>query len=499
MDLLTLLDGLMPYQVQDNKKLEEIIPTSIEMDHRKVEKGTLFVCTVGAKFDGHQFASDVVERGAVAIVAQRKLDVNIPVIIVPDARRAIAFLADRFSNSPTRKLRLIGVTGTNGKTTMTHLIEKILEDQGNITGRIGTMNMKIGDQLLESTHTTPEAHELQKAFAKMVEVKSKYAVIEVSSHAVLQGRVRGCNFRSMVFTNLTQDHLDYHGTMEEYMRAKGLLFSQLGNRYDESDLKYAILNADDEVHKYYKQITPAQVITYGIDDPNADVWAKKITLTGQGTSFTVECFKGQEDFQVNMLGKFNIYNVLGALSAGLVEGISLTQMKKSIEAMEGVRGRVEPVDAGQDFTVIVDYAHTPDSLENVLTTIKEFSTGNIFCIIGCGGDRDRTKRPIMANIAAEYADMSVFTSDNPRSEDPEQIITDMIAGLIQEEVPQTKYVSIVNRKEAIDWAIQQAKPEDVILIAGKGHETYQQVKDQVLNFDDRAVALEALEVLTKRS
>lgn len=499
MDLLTLLDGLMPYQVQGDFKLEEILLSSIEMDHRKVGKGTLFVCTIGAKFDGHQFAKQVVEMGAVAILSQKKLDVKIPVILVPDTRRAISFLADRFYSSPTHKLRVIGVTGTNGKTTMTHLIEKILEDQGNTTGRIGTMNIKIGDQLIESKHTTPESHELQKAFSKMVEVHSTYAVIEASSHAIHQGRVRGCNFRSIVFTNLTQDHLDYHGTMEEYKRAKGLLFAQLGNRYDKDDLKYAILNADDKAHEYYKQITSAQVITYGIDNSGADIWAKNIKITGQGTSFTVECFSGREDFQIKMLGKFNIYNVLGALAAGLVEGLSLAQMKRSIEAVEGVRGRVEPVDAGQEFTVIVDYAHTPDSLENVLTTIKEFSKGNIVCIIGCGGDRDRTKRPIMASIATKYADMSVFTSDNPRSEEPEQIIEDMVEGLIQEKVSQTKYKSIVNRKEAIHWAIQQAKPNDVILIAGKGHETYQQVKDQILGFDDRAVALEALKLLTNRA
>jgi UDP-N-acetylmuramoyl-L-alanyl-D-glutamate--2,6-diaminopimelate ligase len=492
MDLLTLMDSLIPYQVKGNDQLEQIQISSIEIDSRKVSAGSLFVCTIGANFDGHQFAAEVVEQGAAVILAQRPLDVGVPVIIVPDTRRALSYLADRFYNHPTQNLRLIGVTGTNGKTTMTHLIEKIFEDQGKKTGRMGTMNIKIGDQVVESKHTTPESHELQKAFSKMVEVGSEYSVIEVSSHAIHQGRVRGCNFRTVVFSNLTQDHLDYHCTMEEYKRAKGLIFAQLGNRYSDEDPKYAILNADDEAHHYYKQITPAQVLTYGIDDSKADIWAKNIRLTGQGTSFTVECYNGQEEFHLQLLGKFNVYNVLGAIGAGLVEGFSLSEMKKSIEAVKGVRGRVEPVDGGQDFTVIVDYAHTPDSLENILSTVKEFAKGKIYSIVGCGGDRDRTKRPIMANIATNYADIAVFTSDNPRSEEPEQIIQDMVSGLIQNKIPQTKYTSITDRREAIFWAIQQAEANDVVLIAGKGHETYQQIKGCVIDFDDRAVALEAL-------
>jgi UDP-N-acetylmuramoyl-L-alanyl-D-glutamate--2,6-diaminopimelate ligase len=493
MDLRTLLGSLIPYQVQGNHRLEDIKVSAVEMDSRKVSEKSLFVCTVGTTFDGHHFAAQVEEQGAAAIVAQKSLDVDIPVIIVPDTKRALAFLADRFYQHPTHRLRLIGVTGTNGKTTMTHLIEKIFEDKGKKTGRIGTMNIKIGDELLETKHTTPESPELQRAFSRMVDVGSDYAVIEVSSHAIHQGRVRGCNFKTVVFTNLTQDHLDYHGTIEEYKRAKGLIFSQLGNKYDKDDLKYAVLNADDEAHHYYKQITPAQVLTYGINHSDVDIWAKNIKLTGQGTSFTVECFNGEEDFHLHMLGKFNIYNVLGAIGAGLVEGISLSEMKESIESIKGVRGRVEPVDGGQDFTVIVDYAHTPDSLENVLTTIKEFAKGKIYCIVGCGGDRDRSKRPIMANIAATYADMTVLTSDNPRSEDPNIIIQDMEVGLHQENVPPSRYVSIPDRREAIFWAIRHAKVDDVVLIAGKGHETYQQIKDQVIDFDDRAVAIEALD------
>lgn len=491
MDLETLIYPLALYRVQGEQNLKEIELASIEMDSRKVRKGTLFVCIKGYQVDGHQFAQDAVQKGAVALISERPIDVEVPVIIVPDSRRALAFIANRFYGNPTHSLRLIGVTGTNGKTTITHLIEAILEDQGKKTGRIGTINMKIGEEVIDVPNTTPESLELQQSFSRMLEVGSKYAVIEASSHAIHMGRIRGCNFRTVVFSNLTQDHLDYHGTMEEYKRAKGLIFAQLGNRYDENDLKYAVLNADDEAHRYYKQITPAQVITYGIAE-EADIRAKNIKITSQGTSFTVECFGGVEQFHLQMLGKFNVYNVLGAIGAGLVEGISLSNMKRSIEKVKGVRGRFEPVVAGQDFTVIVDYAHTPDSLENVLSTIKEFAVGHIYCVVGCGGDRDRGKRPLMAQISAKYADFTVLTSDNPRSEDPAAIVHDMIEGLNQKQVPQTKYTSIIDRKEAISWAIKRARTGDVVLIAGKGHETYQIIKDQVNHFDDREVALAAI-------
>jgi UDP-N-acetylmuramoyl-L-alanyl-D-glutamate--2,6-diaminopimelate ligase len=494
MNLQTLLQPLIPYQIQGNHEFGDIDISSIEMDSRMVSKDSLFICVVGSSFDGHKFASIAVEQGAAAIVSEIPLEVDVPVIIVPDSRRAMSVLADRFYHSPTSKLRLIGVTGTNGKTTMTHIIEQLLEDQGKRTGRIGTINSKIGEEVVDSGMTTPESIDLQKAFSRMVEVGSEYAVIEASSHAIHIGRIRGCNFRTVVFTNLTQDHLDYHGTMEEYKRAKGLIFAHLGNRYDGGNAHFAILNADDEAHHYYQQITPAQVITYGIDNHKADIWAKNIQITSQGTTFSVESFKGTETFQLKMLGKFNVYNVLGAIGVGLVEGFTLSQMKATLEDVKGVRGRMEPVDAGQEFAVIVDYAHTPDSLENVLHTIQGFNTekGKVYCIIGCGGDRDRTKRPIMAQIAIKYADISIFTSDNPRSEDPNQIIEDMVNGLIEEETSHTKYKTIIDRREAIKWTLHQAKPGDIVLIAGKGHETTQKVKDKVFTFDDKQVALDIL-------
>lgn len=492
MDLHTLTQDLIPKQIDQHVALHQINIRSIEMDSRKVQPGSLFVCLSGFNMDGHQFAAEAVQNGAIAVMAEKAVDVSVPVIIVPDTRRALAFVADRFYDSPTRALRLIGVTGTNGKTTITHLIAEMLEQCGYRTGRMGTINMQIGDIETPLANTTPESLELQKGFRQMVDAGCSHAVIEASSHAIHMGRVRGCNFGTVVFSNLTQDHLDYHGTMANYKQAKGLLFAQLGNRYDPEDLKFAILNADDPAYETYRTYTPAQVLTYGIHNRQADIKAKNIVLTPQGTSFTVEYLQEEENIEVRLLGQFNVYNVLGAIGAGLVEGLTLKDMKNSLLHVDGVPGRMEAVDAGQDFSVIVDYAHTPDSLENALATIKQFAQGKIFCIVGCGGDRDRTKRPLMAHIASRYADVSVLTSDNPRSEDPEKIILDMKEGLISNEVPQNKYQTFVERREAIHWAIQQAAPDDVILIAGKGHETYQEIKGRKYHFNDKQVALEAL-------
>ncbi|GGK15655.1 UDP-N-acetylmuramoyl-L-alanyl-D-glutamate--2,6-diaminopimelate ligase [Caldalkalibacillus thermarum] len=503
MQLAELVQDLIPYRVQisahhssaeqpDDGHLRGIEISSIELDSRQVKPGSLFVCIPGFQVDGHQFVSQAIERGAVAILAQKPLDVPVPVIIVPDTRRALAYVANRFYGFPTQKLRLIGVTGTNGKTTVTYLIEKMLEDQGRKTGRIGTINMKIGDRLVEVKNTTPESLHLQQAFHDMLQAKCSHAVIEVSSHALDMGRVRGCNFGVAIFTNLTQDHLDYHQSMEEYKRAKGLLFSQLGNGISERDLKYAILNADDPASSYYAKITPAQVLTYGIKSERADIKAADITLSPRGVSFTVHYGTEQEQFNVPLVGMFNVYNVLAAVGAGVVEGLSLRQISDSLSEVQGIPGRMEVVEAGQDFTVIVDYAHTPDSLANVLSTARQLARKRLICVVGCGGDRDRGKRPLMAQMAVKYADLTVLTSDNPRSEDPAAIIRDMEKGLIEQDVSQTKYTSIIDRRQAIHWAINKAEKDDVIIIAGKGHETYQEIKGQRFHFDDREVAREAL-------
>lgn len=484
--LRDLLKPLLPVRVTGDDNLEI---TGLTADSRKVKPGTLFVCLKGFTVDGHAFAAKAVEQGAVAVLAEQDVDVPATVVRVPDTRRAMAMLADRFYGSPTRELKLIGVTGTNGKTTTTHLIDKILRDQEKRTGLIGTIHMRIGDQYEEIKNTTPDAIDLQSSFRRMRDIGTEYAIIEVSSHALELGRVRGCDVHTAVFTNLTQDHLDYHKTMENYRFAKSLLFSQLGNSYDPHRPKTAVLNVDDESSKLYATVTSARVITYGIDQP-ADVRADDISITSRGTSFTVHSFAGSIRLNLKLMGKFNVYNALAAIAVTLAEGVPLEQIKASLEEVSGVSGRFESVDAGQPFTVLVDYSHTPDSLENALLTVKEFAQGRIFCIVGCGGDRDRTKRPIMAQIATKYADVSVLTSDNPRSEDPQAILDDMLAGL--SDVPPNRYTTMVDRREAIRYAVSQAREHDVILIAGKGHETYQIIKGQVLPFDDREVAREAI-------
>lgn len=483
MKLHTLLSSLPFYKSDDN---QNPTITSIENDNRLIQQGSLFVCVKGYTVDGHDFAADAVSRGAAAVIAQRPLDLSVPVIIVKDSVRAMAVLGDYFYNHPTQKLTLIGITGTNGKTTISHLIEKIVRDTKKKTGIIGTMYTKIDDEILETKNTTPDSVTLQKTFHRMVENDIDVAVMEVSSHALELGRVHGCDYDIAIFSNLTQDHLDFHKTMENYKFAKSLLFSQLGNKFDEKKRKFAIINQDDEASADFIKYTAAHVLTYGIDH-NADIMAKNIVVTSKGTTFTLHAQGIMKEVQLQLVGKFSVYNVLAAVSAGVCLGLDLDHIIASLQEVKGVSGRFELVNEGQDYTVIVDYAHTPDSLENVLKTVNEFSKGETYVIVGCGGDRDRTKRPIMANIACQYATHPVFTSDNPRSENPEDILKDMEAGVLGKD-----YTVIVDRKEAITKVINEAKSNDVILIAGKGHETYQQIGATKFDFDDREVAREAI-------
>ncbi|ULT58494.1 UDP-N-acetylmuramoyl-L-alanyl-D-glutamate--2,6-diaminopimelate ligase [Neobacillus drentensis] len=479
--LLENLHAILPY----NGENPEI--TSIENDNRKVQKGSLFICIKGYTVDGHDFAESAVKNGAAAVLAERPLELDVPVLLVNDTTRAMAVLADAFYGQPTKSLHLIGITGTNGKTTTSHLIEKIFADAGKKTGLIGTMYTKIADQIIETKNTTPESLTLQKTFNQMVDAGVDTAVMEVSSHALDLGRVHGCDYNVAVFTNLTQDHLDYHQTMEEYKRAKSLLFAQLGNTFDLSKPKYAVLNADDDASEMYSRSTAAHVVTYGIEQ-KADLKAKNIQMTPKGTVFDLEIMDITYPIRMQLIGKFSVYNVLASIAAALVSGLEMEQIIHSIESVEGVAGRVELVNAGQDFTVIVDYAHTPDSLENVLKTIQQFAEKKVFVIVGCGGDRDRTKRPLMAQIACQLATDVILTSDNPRSEDPLEILKDMEAGVKGE-----TYQVIPDRRKAIYTAVSQASAGDIILIAGKGHETYQIIGKEVHDFDDRLVAREAIE------
>ncbi|MEK3882512.1 UDP-N-acetylmuramoyl-L-alanyl-D-glutamate--2,6-diaminopimelate ligase [Paenibacillus sp. PL2-23] len=467
--------------------------TGVEKDSRKVKPGGLFLCVPGLTVDGHTFAADAVKRGASALVCERELPLEVPQLIVKDCRLATAVISDYVYGHPSSQVKVIGVTGTNGKTTTTYLIERILNDSGKPSGVIGTIEWRYGGKSFPASGTTPDAHDLQRQLGEMRDAGTRYCAMEVSSHALEQGRVKGCRFRTAIFTNLTQDHLDYHGTMEKYRDAKGLFFSRLGNAYPHSpaERSYAVLNADDPASAAYGMLTSAEVITYGILN-TADVRAKNIRITAQGTEFRALTFRGDMDIRLRLSGKFNVYNALAAIAAALVEDIALEDIKRSLESIPGVPGRVESVEAGQPFAVVVDYAHTPDGLENVLRAVREFAAGRVICVFGCGGDRDRTKRPLMGGIAARLADEVIVTSDNPRTEDPSRIIGDIEAGLLEAGLAREKYALIADRREAIQKAVEMASPGDVVLIAGKGHETYQLVGGKVYDFDDRLVAKEAI-------
>ncbi|MCY8970355.1 UDP-N-acetylmuramoyl-L-alanyl-D-glutamate--2,6-diaminopimelate ligase [Bacillus atrophaeus] len=465
--------------------------TSIEMDSREVKTGSLFVCVKGYTVDGHDFAQKAVENGASAIVAERELDVSVPVTIVRNSQRALSVLSDAFYGQPTKQLQLIGITGTNGKTSTSHMVDEILKKAGKRTGLIGTMYIKIDEETFPVKNTTPESVTLQKTFKKMNDNRVDTAIMEVSSHALSMGRVHGCDYDIAVFTNLTQDHLDYHKTMDEYRQAKSLLFSQLGGAFNHEKPKRAILNADDEASAYYEKVTAAHISTYGIKN-DADVMAKHIKTTAQGTSFELVTNKGTKPITISLVGQFNVYNVLAAVATCIAAGIPFETVAEAVEELHGVRGRFELVNKNQEFPVIVDYAHTPDSLENVLKTCKDMTEGKVFVVVGCGGDRDKTKRPKMAKIAVQLADEPIFTSDNPRSEDPLAILRDMEAGVENE-----YYHSIANREQAIFFAIANARKGDVVLIAGKGHETYQQIGAETFDFDDAEVAARAIVELNK--
>ncbi|WP_430743129.1 UDP-N-acetylmuramoyl-L-alanyl-D-glutamate--2,6-diaminopimelate ligase [Bacillus atrophaeus] len=465
--------------------------TSIEMDSREVKTGSLFVCVKGYTVDGHDFAQKAVENGASAIVAERELDVSVPVTIVRNSQRALSVLSDAFYGQPTKQLQLIGITGTNGKTSTSHMVDEILKKAGKRTGLIGTMYIKIDEETFPVKNTTPESVTLQKTFKKMNDNHVDTAIMEVSSHALSMGRVHGCDYDIAVFTNLTQDHLDYHKTMDEYRHAKSLLFSQLGGAFNHEKPKRAILNADDEASAYYEKVTAAHISTYGIKN-DADVMAKHIKTTAQGTSFELVTNKGTKPITISLVGQFNVYNVLAAVATCIAAGIPFETVAEAVEELHGVRGRFELVNKNQEFPVIVDYAHTPDSLENVLKTCKDMTEGKVFVVVGCGGDRDKTKRPKMAKIAVQLADEPIFTSDNPRSEDPLAILRDMEAGVENE-----YYHSIANREQAIFFAIANARKGDVVLIAGKGHETYQQIGAETFDFDDAEVAARAIVELNK--
>jgi UDP-N-acetylmuramoyl-L-alanyl-D-glutamate--2,6-diaminopimelate ligase len=457
----------------------------VAYDSRKVQPGFLFVAVKGFVVDGHDYISQAIENGASAVVVEKVVTLSVPTIGVFDSRIALAQVAAKFYDYPANKLTLAGVTGTNGKTTTTYLIAAIYKAAGNKVGLVGTIQNLVGGKETPSANTTPESLDLQQLFSNMVNAGVTHATMEVSSHALALNRTYGVAFDAAVFTNITQDHLDFHQDMDDYARAKSKLFA---------NAPLAIINADDGRAKEMVAASKGAVVTYGIHQP-ADVGVKDIQLTARGVSFTTTGKYGEHKLNLKLTGEFNVYNALAAFALGLAQGFDVNLVVSALEGVAGVAGRFELVDCGQPFAVVVDYAHTPDGLENVLTAAKAITTKRLISVFGCGGDRDRTKRPIMGEIGTRYSDLAVITSDNPRTEEPDQIITEVLAGVQRASSSDHSYKVLVDRRQAIKYAIEEAKPGDVVVIAGKGHETYQIIGKTKYDFDDRLVAAEALENL----
>jgi UDP-N-acetylmuramoyl-L-alanyl-D-glutamate--2,6-diaminopimelate ligase len=458
---------------------------AVQYDSRKVEQNDCFVAIKGGVVDGHQFIENAIGRGAKVVIMEREtlpdamfMHLGVVKIVVGDSRKALAQMSANFYDHPSRQLQLVGITGTNGKTTTTHIVKAILEAANKKTGLIGTIECIIGDERIPATHTTPESVELNQLFRRMVDARCSAAVMEVSSHALHQSRVHGTEFMVAVFTNLTQDHLDYHGTMEDYFRAKKTLFDGLKNS------STAIINADDEWGRRIVADSGARIITYAVNKPS-DILARDIELSIHGTKMQVEI--GNETTQLNsqLVGRFNVYNTLAAIGAGVALGIPLQTMKQGIEHMPPVRGRFERIASDKGWTAIVDYAHTPDALEKCLRTVREVlpqnSPGRVVTVFGAGGDRDKTKRLAMGAVVSEFSDVAVVTSDNPRTEDPDAIIDDILAGMSRRE----NLVREVDRRKAIQRAVEMAAVGDVIIVAGKGHEDYQVIGKEKIHFSDR--------------
>lgn len=493
---LKQLADLLPAAAIQGRLEQEI--RAVAHDSRQVVPGTLFVCLSGVHVDGHDFIPAAVRQGAVAVLVEKDVAAagyeGITIIKVADTRQAMQAIVPYFFDYPGRKLRMIGVTGTNGKTTTTYLIRSILQQAGHKAGLIGTIQTMIGDQILPVKNTTPDVIELQSILAEMVDNRMEYAIMEVSSHALALGRIAGCEFDVAVFTNMTQDHLDFHQTFANYREAKAELFRSLNKAGNKKQGKTAIINWDDPAGKTMAANTDCPVISYGINT-TAVLTADSLAVAAAGSSFSIKGPFGAMPLKLSITGMFNVYNVLAATGAALAEKIDPVIIRQALESFSSVPGRFELVQAGQPFTVIVDYAHTPDGLENVLKTAKQFATAKIIVVFGCGGDRDRTKRPIMGKLAAVYGDIVLATSDNPRSEEPGKILEDIEVGIKDawaDGHSGKSYQIIIDRRQAITQALQLAGPQDVVLIAGKGHETYQILKDRTIEFDDRQVAREVI-------
>ena len=470
MKLQAILQGLEPLEVHADLSREI---TGIAYDSRAVKPGNLFVAICGYDTDGHKYIPMALKKGAACVLCE-KAPAEGEYVLLSDTRRGLALAGANWYGNPAGEMTMIGITGTNGKTTTTYLVKHILEDcLGAKVGLVGTIQNMIGDEVLHTERTTPESLELQALFRHMADAGCTHVVMEVSSHALCLHRVDGVTFDVGVFTNLTQDHLDFHKTMEEYCRAKAMLFARS---------KVGAVNVDDPWAKEILAHATCPVITYSAKN-QAALEATDIRLEPHHVAFTAHYQGTETACTLGIPGAFSVYNALSALSAALALGIAPEKAAASLATARGVKGRAEVVPTpGKDYTVLIDYSHTPDSLENILKTVREFARGRVIAVFGCGGDRDPIKRPIMGKIAADLADLVVVTSDNPRTEDPMAIIDQILVGIPKDQTPTTV---IENRRQAIRWAMDNAQAGDVIVLAGKGHETYQEIGHEKFHLDER--------------
>jgi UDP-N-acetylmuramoyl-L-alanyl-D-glutamate--2,6-diaminopimelate ligase len=471
MDIERVIAALAPVDVLGRAPVEI---ADLAYDARAAGPGSLYFCVPGSRADGHDFAAGAVDNGAVALVVERPLELPVPQLLVEDARRAMGVAADEFFERPTEQLQVAGVTGTNGKTTTAFLLYSILAAAGRRPGLLGTIESRVGGERRPAIRTTPEAIDLQRAFREMLDAGDRSAAVEATSHGSELGRLDRVRFSALVFTNLTQDHLDFHGTIERYFDAKRRLFT-------ETRPPAAVNLSDPYGRRLAEELQGhGELLTFGLAD-DAELRADDLELEARGARFRVNDL----ELETRLRGRFNVENILGAVAAARLLGIPDDPIARGVRELRGVPGRFEAVDEGQPFAVLVDYAHTPDSLENVLRTARDLARSRVICVFGCGGDRDRGKRPLMGRIAADLADLAIVTSDNPRSEEPEAIIAEILEGAGEAEVEP-------DRREAIARAVGAAGEGDVVVIAGKGHEQGQQFADRTIPFDDREVAREAL-------
>ncbi len=458
----------------------------VDYDSRSAQPKSLFVAIRGAQYDGHQFIPQAISQGAAAILSELPPPpgTTIPWLQVTDARLGLALAAARVADYPSRKLRLVGITGTNGKTTTAYLLDSVFRATGEPSAMVGTIVYQIADLEVSGERTTPEAPDIQRLLLRAVNARCRYAVIEVSSHAIDLKRVYGCDFAAAVFTNLTQDHLDYHKTMETYFEVKRRLFEGATGRLPE----YGVINRDDPRGLELLQSLSYPCLSYGLSSA-ADVYPESLDLLGSGLRFTALTPAGPVRIQSELIGRTNAYNLLACVATAVAFGIDRAAIEQGVFSCRAVPGRFEAIREGQDFTVIVDYAHTPDALKNVLQTAHQLGPRRVITVFGCGGDRDPGKRGPMGHVAAELSDYVVLTSDNPRGEDPEEIIRQVAAGIPKAHVA---VVKMADRRQAIGLALEEAQAGDLVLIAGKGHESYQVIGTQSVPFDDREVARELL-------